>query len=266
MRGSKGVHIAVPRERLGNHDALTLLSPVDGRVMFVLPADAHTIIGTTESATRAHPAEVRASETDVEYLLASANAFFPEAQLDSRRCRQRLGRHPPARRQGYADEGNAGSASREHAIDFSPTGVIAISGGKLTTYRVMARDVVNAVERQLGLLRRKSPTDTLPLPGGQMVSFEAELQAAAAEVGQAEVARHLVRAYGSRWRQVWSLTQEEASLAQPLARACPICAPRPPTASLTSSFTPWPTCSSAGSRWPSRRGIWAPRPLAPPPR
>ena len=221
VRGSKGVHIAVPRERLGNREALTLLSPVDGRVMFVLPADTHAIIGTTESATRAHPAQVRASEKDVEYLLASANAFFPRAKLTRDDVVSAWAGIRPLVAKGYADDGNAGSASREHAIDFSPTGVIAISGGKLTTYRVMARDVVDAVERQLSISRRKSPTDTLPLPGGEMASFEAELQAAVAAVGQAEVARHLVRAYGNRWRQVWSLTQEEASLAQPLAPGLP---------------------------------------------
>jgi glycerol-3-phosphate dehydrogenase len=221
VRGSKGVHIAVPRERLGNRDALTLLSPVDGRVMFVLPADAHAIIGTTESATRAHPAEVRASETDVEYLLASANAFFPQAQLTRADVVSAWAGIRPLVAKGYAGAKDPGSASREHAIDVSPTGVIAISGGKLTTYRVMARDVVNTVERQLGVPRRKSPTDTLPLPGGEMVSLEAELEAALPEVGPAEVAQHLVRSYGSRWRQVWSLTREEASLAQPLVAGLP---------------------------------------------
>jgi len=221
VRGSKGVHVAVPRERLGNRDALTLLSPVDGRVMFVLPAEAHAIIGTTESATRAHPAEVRASEKDVEYLLASANAFFPQAKLTRDDVVSAWAGIRPLTAKGYADAGNAGSASREHSIDFSPTGVIAISGGKLTTYRVMARDVVNAVERQLSISRRKSPTDTLPLPGGAMVSFEAELRAAVTEVGQPEVARHLVRAYGNRWSRVWRLAQEEFELAQPLVPGLP---------------------------------------------
>jgi glycerol-3-phosphate dehydrogenase len=221
VRGSKGVHIAVPRERLGNREALTLLSPVDGRVMFVLPADTHAIIGTTESATRAHPAQVRASEKDVEYLLASANAFFPQAQLTRADVVSAWAGIRPLVAKGYAGQGDAGSASREHAIDVSPSGVIAISGGKLTTYRVMARDVVNAVERQLGVPRRKSPTETLPLPGGDMVSLEAELQAALSAVGRPEVARHLVRAYGSRWRQVWSLSQEDASLAQPLVAGLP---------------------------------------------
>jgi glycerol-3-phosphate dehydrogenase len=221
VRGSKGVHIAVPRERLGNRDALTLLSPVDGRVMFVLPADRHAIIGTTETATHAHPAEVRASEADVAYLLASANAFFPAARLVRSDVVSAWAGIRPLVARGYGGAGDAGSASREHAIDVSPTGVIAISGGKLTTYRVMARDVVNAVERQLGMPHRKPVTETLPLPGGDMASVEATLQVALPEVGHADVALHLVRAYGSRWRQVWALTREDASLARPLVEGLP---------------------------------------------
>lgn len=221
VRGSKGVHIAVPRERLGNRNALTLLSPVDGRVMFVLPAGKHAIIGTTETATRAHPAEVRASEADVEYLLASANAFFPQANLVRADVVSAWAGIRPLVARGYSNSGGAGSASREHLIDVSPSGVIAISGGKLTTYRVMARDVVNAVERQLGVPHRKSNTETLPLPGGELRSVDAELQTALAEIGNAEVALHLVRAYGSRWRQVWGLTREEVSLGRPLVEGLP---------------------------------------------
>ncbi|WP_224369186.1 glycerol-3-phosphate dehydrogenase [Hyalangium versicolor] len=219
VRGSKGVHIAVPRERLGNRDALTLLSPIDGRVMFVLPADSHAIIGTTETATRAHPAEVRASEKDVAYLLASANAFFPQANLvRSDVVSAWAGIRPLVARYGGGD---AGSTSREHAIDVSPTGVIAISGGKLTTYRIMARDVVNAVERQLGATHRKPVTDTLPLPGGDLGSVDLGLKTVASVVGRGDVALHLVRAYGSRWHQVWDLTREDASLARPLVEGLP---------------------------------------------
>nr|WP_217442835.1 glycerol-3-phosphate dehydrogenase [Myxococcus sp. CA033] len=222
VRGSKGVHISVPRERLGNHDALTLLSPKDGRVMFVLPADGFTIIGTTETSTRAHPAEVRASETDVAYLLESANAFFPEAHLTRADVVSAWAGIRPLSATGYhGTQADPGSASREHHIDVSPTGVLAISGGKLTTYRVMARDVVDAVERQLGQPRRKSPTETLPLPGGDIPRMDAELAAARETIGDAATATHLVRAYGSRWRRVWDLTREDAALARPLAEGLP---------------------------------------------
>ncbi|WNG53060.1 glycerol-3-phosphate dehydrogenase [Archangium minus] len=220
VRGSKGVHIAVPRERLPTDTALTLLSPVDGRVMFVLPADTHTIIGTTETPTHAHPTEVRASLSDVDYLLTSANAFFPQAHLAREDVVSAWAGIRPLVASGYG-HGDANSASREHAIHTSPTGVLAISGGKLTTYRVMARDVVNAVEKVLDVPRRKALTDSLPLPGGDIPSLDAELSAAQAEVGREATAVHLVRAYGSRWRLVWALTREQPHLAEPLAPGLP---------------------------------------------
>ncbi|HEX5752217.1 MAG TPA: glycerol-3-phosphate dehydrogenase/oxidase [Archangium sp.] len=221
VRGSKGVHIAVPRERLPTDCALTLLSPVDGRVMFIIPAGTHTIIGTTETATRAHPSEVRASVSDVDYLLTSANGFFPNAHLVRDDVVSAWAGIRPLVASGYSGSGDAGSASREHAIHTSPTGVLAISGGKLTTYRVMARDMVDAVEHALGLPHRKAPTHSLPLPGGDIPSFDAELASARSSVGREDTALHLVRAYGGRWRQVWALTREQPLLAEPLAPGLP---------------------------------------------
>ncbi len=221
VRGSKGVHISVPRERLPTDSALTILSPVDGRVMFVLPAESHTIIGTTETPTTAHPSQVRASVSDLDYLLASANAFFPEAHLTREDVVSAWAGIRPLVATGYSGAGDANSASREHAIHTSPTGVLTISGGKLTTFRVMARDMVNAVEKVLGVPHRKPVTDSLPLPGGDMVSFDAELAAARAEVGSEATAVHLVRAYGSRWRLVWGLTREQPQLAEPLVPGLP---------------------------------------------
>ncbi len=221
VRGSKGVHIAVPHERLPVREALTLLSPVDGRVMFILPAGSGTIVGTTETATTAHPSEVRASTADVDYLLASANGFFPEAHLSPEDVLSAWAGIRPLAASGYSGVGDANSASREHAIHTSPAGVLAISGGKLTTFRIMARDVVDAAEKVLGIPHRKTPTDTLPLPGGELASYSATVLAAQAEVGREDTAVHLVRAYGSRWRQVWELTREQPPLGEPLVPGLP---------------------------------------------
>ncbi len=142
VRGSKGTHIAIRRERVGNNDALTLLSPMDGRVMFVLPAGAFAIVGTTDTFTTASPDEVRATADDVSYLLATANRFFPAAKLTAddvvaawagiRPLLPSAGETPSA-------------ASREHAVAVSGAGLVSISGGKLTTYRVMAADVLRVV-------------------------------------------------------------------------------------------------------------------------
>ncbi|MGH7671216.1 MAG: glycerol-3-phosphate dehydrogenase/oxidase [Gemmatimonadaceae bacterium] len=147
VRGSKGVHILVPHARVGNHAALTLLSPTDGRVMFALPSSSFTVFGTTDTFTKASPDQVRAAEDDVAYLLRAANTFFPSARLDRGDVVSAWAGIRPLVATA-ADSPNA--ASREHAITVTPAGVVTITGGKLTTFRIMAEQVVNVVCRRLG--------------------------------------------------------------------------------------------------------------------
>jgi glycerol-3-phosphate dehydrogenase len=154
--GTKGVHIAVPAGRVGNRGAVTLLSPTDGRVMFVLPAGALTIIGTTDTATTETPDRVRATRADVQYLLDCANASFPAAKLVTVDVVAAWAGIRPLIASGNA--GDPAGASREHEVLVGPRGVIAVTGGKLTTYRAMAAEVVDVVQRRLGM--RVSATET----------------------------------------------------------------------------------------------------------
>ena len=160
--GTKGVHVAVPAARVGNFHAVTLLSPRDGRVMFVLPSGEQTIIGTTDTETHESPDQVRATRADVQYLLDSANLVFPAAALteDDVICAWAGIRPLIASR----NAGDPASASREHEIAVGARGVVAISGGKLTTFRAMAEEVVDLAQRRLG--RRVTPALTAwrPLP------------------------------------------------------------------------------------------------------
>jgi glycerol-3-phosphate dehydrogenase len=159
VRGSKGVHISVRRERIGNRDAITMIHPVDGRVLFALPAGTTTIVGTTDTFTEASPDEVRASEADVAYLLDAANGFFPEAHLSRDDVIAAwAGIRPlvPTTRSSVA-------ASREHAVTRVGSSV-AITGGKLTTYRVMAEEVVDAAREILRMPRRRATTGSRPFP------------------------------------------------------------------------------------------------------
>lgn len=160
--GTKGVHIAVPANRMGNHAAVTMISAVDGRVMFCLPAGEHAIIGTTDTPTDALPGQVRANRGDVDYLLRSANAFFPAARLGPRDVVAAWAGIRPLVSGG--NKGDPASASREHAITLGKRGVIAISGGKLTTYRLIAEQVVDRVVRQMRIRSRRCTTAELPLP------------------------------------------------------------------------------------------------------
>jgi glycerol-3-phosphate dehydrogenase len=141
VQGSKGAHIAVNRERVGNNDAIVLLHPRDGRVMFALPSGTHTIFGTTDTFTSASPDEVRASEADVSYLLEAANTAFPGARLE----RDDVVAAWAGIRPLMPTKGSSVSASREHAIEHTDD-TVTITGGKLTTYRVMAAEAVDQVQ------------------------------------------------------------------------------------------------------------------------
>ena len=228
LRGTKGVHVTVPRDRIGNHNALTLLSPVDGRVMFLLPGDTHAVVGTTDTETDASPDDVRASRDDVDYLLRTANHFFPAAKLTAEDvvCAWAGIRPLVAGRFGT----DASAASREHEITVSERGVVSVSGGKLTTYRAMSAEVVDVVERELGRVATPSETARVPLPGGDFDSFEQEVERAlrtlggsvtSGMTGVAERAEQLVRSYGSRWKAVWAPVADDPSLAEPLVAGLP---------------------------------------------
>jgi glycerol-3-phosphate dehydrogenase len=159
VQGSKGAHIAVAHQRIGNREAITMLHPRDGRVLFALPSGTQTIFGTTDTFTSAPPDEVRANAADVEYLLDAANWHFPDARLERSDVIAAWAGIRPLMPTS-ADEG---SASREHSIKRSARGTVTITGGKLTTYRVMARQTVDVLAKVLGT-RGRASTGTTPLP------------------------------------------------------------------------------------------------------
>ncbi|HET9797255.1 MAG TPA: glycerol-3-phosphate dehydrogenase/oxidase [Gemmatimonadaceae bacterium] len=210
VRGSKGVHVSVARARVGNVDAVTLTAPQDGRVMFVLPSGAHTIIGTTDTYDAGSPDEVHATASDVRYLLDAANHYFPEARLGEDDVVSAWAGIRPLAAQGAT--GAASSASREHSIVEHVPGLVRVTGGKLTTYRSMAAEVTDAVERSLGRTPTPSRTAALPLAGGEIHDAEAEIAHAVATTGDEALARRLVGAHGSEWHGIWSLTQADPAL------------------------------------------------------
>jgi glycerol-3-phosphate dehydrogenase len=201
VQGSKGVHIAVEHGRIGNNDALTLLSPDDGRVMFTLPAGGLTIIGTTDTFTSVAPDEIRASEADVAYLLDAANSFFPAANLHREDVIAAWAGIRPLAAQESA--GDSVSASREHSIAVTPGGVVTITGGKLTTFRVMAAQTVDIALRELGQTAPPSHSERTPLAWSAETSVDVAIALASETTGDAALAAHLVAAYGSAWTVVW---------------------------------------------------------------
>jgi len=214
LRLTKGAHVTVPRRRLANEHAVTLLSPVDGRVMFVLPWDDLAYIGTTDTDADASPDGLRVTAADVTYLLRSANAAFPHAHLAPNDVVSAwVGLRPLLR----ADHADPSQVSREHKVFASEQGLITIAGGKLTTYRVMARDVVDRVAARLRELDGRSlppraQTDKLPLPGGEAAELDVLGEAARARGASEATARHLVASYGSEAAAVLNLVDRDRRL------------------------------------------------------
>jgi len=225
LRLTKGAHVAVPRRRIGNERAITLFSPIDGRVMFVLPWGDLSYVGTTDTDADAPPDAVRVTAADVTYLLRSANAAFPEAHLAPNDVVSAwVGLRPllgPEVKQATPAAAPS-QVSREHRVVESAQGLITIAGGKLTTYRVMARDVADRVAARLHQLdgrpiAPRPPTDRLPLPGGEAAELDVVFEAARARGVPEATARHLVASYGSETPAILNLVERDRGLGEPIA-------------------------------------------------
>ena len=224
LRPTKGAHVAVPRRRIGNERAITLFSAIDGRVMFVLPLGELSYIGTTDTDADASPDALRVTADDVTYLLRSANAAFPDAHLAPNDVVSVWAGLRPLLQQDAAAAPS--QVSREHRVVESAQGLITIAGGKLTTYRVMARDVVDRVAARLHELdgrpvAPRPPTDRLPLPGGEAAELEVVLESARARAVPDATARHLVASYGSETPAILNLVERDRGLGDPIAPGRP---------------------------------------------
>ena len=162
---TRGSHIVVPRERLPTDGAAIFTSPVDVRVMFLIPWPRHTIVGTTD--LDADPTQQpRATATEVHYLLDSANGLCPTAKLNPDDVISTWSGLRPLLAPERKADGSPSARSREERIEIEGR-VLTIAGGKLTGYRSAAEKVGAQITALLnmGQQGRKSPTRHLRLVG-----------------------------------------------------------------------------------------------------
>ncbi|MGH7578638.1 MAG: glycerol-3-phosphate dehydrogenase/oxidase, partial [Gemmatimonadales bacterium] len=207
LQPTKGVHILVDRSRLDHRDGIIFLSPIDGRVLFILPWRDLSYIGTTDSDTTEPPDRLQVTPEEMVYLLRSANALFPNARLGLEDVRGAWAGLRPLLADNQA--ANESGRSREHAIVQGSGGMVTVVGGKLTTYRAMAKRVVDRAVRDLrfreGRPRAEAGTDEEPLPGGETDDF-AEFRARGLELGVVpESVEHLLRHYGTEAAGIYNL-------------------------------------------------------------
>lgn len=140
LRPTKGSHIVVSKDRLNIKNAV-VMEASDGRLTFAIPWDDLVIVGTTEVEYYKSPDEVKITKEEVDYLLEVVNRYFPSAELGYEDVITTYsGIRPLIDERGL----RATDVSREHRV-VEENGVITIAGGKLTTYRVMAKDVVDRI-------------------------------------------------------------------------------------------------------------------------
>lgn len=159
---SRGTHIVVAADAFAcSESALLVPKTPDGRVLFAVPWHGHVVIGTTDIPAAAPELDPVPTSDDIAYIIATVNRYFarPLRRIDVLAAfaglRPLVNRHATTTR----------ALSREHLIDVSASGVVTIAGGKWTTYRKMAEDVVDVAIRQAHLTAAPSKTTTLPLHG-----------------------------------------------------------------------------------------------------
>lgn len=219
---SKGIHILLPRDRLPLR-AATFLTSRSGRSGLAMPRGPWVYVGTSDTEYRGDLDRPRAEPEEVDELLGLTKDCFPEAGLGPDDVVSTwAGLRPLVHEEGKSTR----DMSREDEVWIGPAGLVAVAGGKLTTYRPMARRILAAVSRALGEeLPGRERTDREPLPGappGDLHAFRAGADEALARGGVPEDTRERLRfLYGTELRLLASWGEEAPEWLAPLAPGVP---------------------------------------------
>ena len=222
LRPAKGVHLTFSRERIPCEVA-AVIPAGDGRGLFVIPWGNRVYVGTTDTDHHGSLDNPRCTVADVDYVLGGLNAVLRDPVGAEDVLATWAGLRPLV---ADARSSRTADISRRHTVHTSSAGLVSVTGGKLTTYRRMAADAVDAAARVLGVSSR-SRTRHLPLRGALDVDeAAAAVRTAAAEgAGQAgaviAAATHLASRYGSDAAAVARLAVSEPGLAEPLVEGLP---------------------------------------------
>ncbi len=215
VRASKGVHIVVPRDRIVAETGLILRT--EKSVLLVMPWGNHWIIGTTDTDWNLDLAHPAATKADIDYLLEHINGVLATPLTHDDIEGVYAGLRPLLA--GESEE--TSKLSREHAVARVVPGLVAIAGGKYTTYRVMAADAVDAIASDLSGRIASSITDKVPLLGadGYHALVNQSDQIASRYGLHPYRVRHLLNRYGSAIHDVFALAQGRPELLKPLPGA-----------------------------------------------
>jgi glycerol-3-phosphate dehydrogenase len=219
MRLSKGVHILLPLEAMPGADALLIPKTEDGRVLFAVPWMGRLLVGTTEKEVGVHD-ELYLTKEEVEYLLHHLNQYLERPVGVECVVSGLAGARPLV---STEDSRDTKKLAREDVLEIDgASGLISIMGGKWTTYRAMAEDTINAVQKRLGVAKTECPTIDHPLIGSDGYTPE-YWQVLVKEYGiSEETAHHLAEKFGTRAPRVLEIARHSSDMAEPIVDGSPM--------------------------------------------
>jgi glycerol-3-phosphate dehydrogenase len=220
---SKGVHLVFAPGAIRTRASLILPSPAgDGRYFFLVPWEDRVYAGTTDTPYSGDLDHPSVDDADRDYLLAAVARYFPEV-TGRDVVAWWAGLRPLLRQDEPGADARTGDLSRKHVIFEDPPGLFTITGGKLTTYRAMAEDLVDRVAAALASPRR---CQTRSIPLGLHGAASAALALATAEVARLglppRAGARLVQRYGDDWREAVRLIERDRTLGEPAAPGLPV--------------------------------------------
>ena len=210
---SKGAHIVVPGSAIKSDAGIIVKTPVS--VLFLIPWADKWIVGTTDTPYEGDRAEPFATKEDVQYILDQANRVLKPKLKAEEIIGVYAGLRPLVANKKSA---TTTKLSREHTVDRPVAGFVSIAGGKYTTYRVMAKDVIDRAVIELRRLTKESVTEKLPLVGADgYFALEQQKDRIAQESGlDVATVTHLLNRHGSLISEILEIIEAQPKLAAKL--------------------------------------------------
>ncbi len=215
VRASKGIHLVVPRSRINSRTGI--ITRTEKSLLFIIPWGSHWVLGTTDTDWNLDLAHPAASQADIDYVLDHANALL----ADPLTREDVVGVYAGLRPLLAGEDESTSKLSREHAVASPVDGLTMVAGGKYTTYRIMAKDAVDAVVHNLNRPVPASITEDVPLLGadGYAAAWNSRQLTADRTGLPLGTVEHLLGRYGTLLPELLDLIEADPALAAPLDSA-----------------------------------------------
>jgi glycerol-3-phosphate dehydrogenase len=199
---SQGIHLVLPKSFLPGDAAIMIPKTADGRVLFAVPWHDHVIVGTTDTPLTSKSLEPRALQAERDFIMTHACKYLTKDPTPEDVLSVYAGLRPLVK---SGDSSDTATLSRDHTILVSQSGLITLTGGKWTTYRLMAEDVIDQAQELAKLPRTPCPTAAMPIHGST----------------ERTPSRKHLEPYGSDAAEIEALIEKDSGLAEKLHPALP---------------------------------------------